>query len=1031
MPGTTMHHELESEGVAKSGSWGIQGIAGGLQSTSRTAEEVIAVVDSIDVPIVVVSRDFTVASFNRAAADALRLSVGDIGRSCRDTPAFNGLLGLEQRCSQVIASRRSVQIDLHDDEQQFAVRLTPYATGGGEIGGTILTFTHTRISASIDPAVYQGEFARSLLNSVEVPLLVVGSDLRVESGNRAFCAMFGVPHEATQGVSLDEIGHGAFDGASVRAELEKMLQGERDFRPVEVNHHPPGESLRTLTLDAHRLSVPGHSDSAVLVTFQDITADKTAARAQRESEEWRSIVDSMPGLVALLAVTGQVEVVNRQLSEYFGQTLEELNQWGTNGTVHPEDVAHVVDVFGGSIASGVPYHIVQRLRGADGTYRWFDNVGAPVRDAAGSIVRWCVLLTDIDERKRAEDAQRESERESRMIVDSIPGMVAVFSGGGTLQFVNRQTLEFYGIPLEEHRRWETGSHVHPQDLPRAAEGFARAVAEGKPFEIEVRARRSDGVYRWVQSRGYPLRDVDGQVVRWYNLMIDIDQRKRAEEDLAASERNLQLIIDTIPALAWSANPDGTAEFLNQHYLDYLGLTPERARGWQWTSAVHPEDLSGLADTWRRILESGAPGEAEARLRREDGEYRWFLFRANPLRDESGAILKWYGVNTDIEARKQTENALRRSETFLLEVQRLSHTGGWRYDTITNTVESSAEIRRGYDVLPSEDPSKPPFWFDRVHPDDRARVEEAFARSVSERNQYRAAYRIVLPSGAVRYQHVTAHPVFDDAGELKEFVGAAMDMTEHWQATLELERASEALRELQREMARAAQVAAVAQLAASIAHEVNQPLSGIITNAGTCLRMLDSDPPNVAGAQETARRALRDGNRAADIVARVRALYAKAEFTPEPVDLNEATREILTLSKSDLERNRVQVEEELADRLPLVAGDRVQLQQVILNLLRNAADAMTEVRERPRQLLVRTERESPARVRVTVRDTGNGIDAQSVDRVFEPFYTTKHDGMGIGLSICRSIIERHEGRLWAEPNDGPGATFAFVIPCREE
>ena len=217
------------------------------------------------------------------------------------------------------------------------------------------------------------------------------------------------------------------------------------------------------------------------------------------------------------------------------------------------------------------------------------------------------------------------------------------------------------------------------------------------------------------------------------------------------------------------------------------------------------------------------------------------------------------------------------------------------------------------------------------------------------------------------------------------------------------------------------------LTASIAHEVNQPLAGIITNASTCLRMLAADPPDVAGARETARRTIRDGNRASDVIARVRALFSKKEPAIEAVDLNEVTREVMALSLSDLQRNRVVLQSELAEDLPAITGDRIQLQQVILNLLRNASDAMVDVHDRPRQLLVRTEREDGDRVRVSVRDAGVGVYPQNVDKLLDAFYTTKTDGMGIGLSISRSIIERHHGRLWAEANDGPGATFSFSIP----
>jgi C4-dicarboxylate-specific signal transduction histidine kinase len=254
-----------------------------------------------------------------------------------------------------------------------------------------------------------------------------------------------------------------------------------------------------------------------------------------------------------------------------------------------------------------------------------------------------------------------------------------------------------------------------------------------------------------------------------------------------------------------------------------------------------------------------------------------------------------------------------------------------------------------------------------------------------------------------------------------FVGALQDVTDS-------KIAEEALNRARGELARVSRVITLSALTASIAHEVSQPLSGIITNAGTCLRLLDADPPNVDGARDTARRTIRDGNRASDVITRLRALFSKRDLTLEPIDLSEAAREVVALSLNDLQRNRVALESELASHLPTVAGDRIHLQQVILNLLRNASDAMINVHDRPRRLLIRTEREGTNRVRLTVSDAGTGLDRHAITKLFDPFYTTKRDGMGVGLSISRSIIEKHHGWLWGENNDGPGATFAFSIPC---
>jgi PAS domain S-box-containing protein len=248
---------------------------------------------------------------------------------------------------------------------------------------------------------------------------------------------------------------------------------------------------------------------------------------------------------------------------------------------------------------------------------------------------------------------------------------------------------------------------------------------------------------------------------------------------------------------------------------------------------------------------------------------------------------------------------------------------------------------------------------------------------------------------------------------------------------ESRRVEEALNKARSELAHVSRVTSLGALTASIAHEVNQPLSGIITNASTCLRMLATDPPQVEGARETARRTIRDGNRMSDVITRLRALFSKKEPTTESVNLNDAVLDVIALSIVELQKNRVMLRPELADDLPLVTGDRVQLQQVILNLLRNGSDAMSTVEDRPRQLVIKTERDEGDRVRLTVQDAGVGFDPQAADRLFDAFYTTKGDGMGIGLSVSRSIVDRHHGRLWATLNDGPGAAFSFSIPRTAE
>jgi signal transduction histidine kinase/HAMP domain-containing protein len=363
-------------------------------------------------------------------------------------------------------------------------------------------------------------------------------------------------------------------------------------------------------------------------------------------------------------------------------------------------------------------------------------------------------------------------------------------------------------------------------------------------------------------------------------------------------------------------------------------------------------------------------------------------------------------------------ALFTREAYLAEAQRLSHTGSFGWNLADRELVWSDEMFRIFDYEPTVKPTLE-LVLERTHPDDVALVRQLIERVSRGSTDWDVEHRLLMPDGSTKYVRAVAHAVRAPSGQLR-FFGAVVDLTAS-------KRAEEALNRAGAELAHVSRVTTLSALTASIAHEVNQPLSGIITNAGTCLRMLDAVPPNIDGARETARRTIRDGNRASDVIARLRALFSKREFTPESLDLNDATREVIALSSNDLQRNRIVVQSELANSLPIVTGDRIQLQQVILNLLRNAADAMVDVHDRPRQLRIRTEPETGDRVRLTVRDAGVGLPAHSRDSLFNAFYTTKSGGMGIGLFVSRSIIERHQGRLWAEPNDGPGATFSFSIP----
>jgi PAS domain S-box-containing protein len=612
--------------------------------------DLINILDTLDVPIVVVRCDLMIAGFNRAAADVLGLSASDIGRAPGDVSM---LAVLEQHCKQVITGGAESRADFRIGDKRFVVRISSYTTGERQLAGTLLTFTNvTAFRASIDQAIYERECTKAILNTVADPLVVLSADQRIQSGNRAFYTMFGVSRDETQGVPLYELGRGAFERAPLRTQLRELRAGSHTFQPVEVDGVTTAKGQRTLILDAHPLSFPGHAERRVLVTLQDITA-----------------------------------------------------------------------------------------------------------------------------RKQAEAAK---------------------------------------------------------DL-------------------------------------------------------------RSEEEL------------------------------------------------------------------------------------------------------------------------------RRSEAFLADGQRLSVTGSFSWKVSTDEITWSEQLYRIYEIEIGT-PVTLQLIRTRVHPEDVSLLEKMkmVDQARGDGDDFEWQYRLLMPDRSIKYLHAVAHALRDRDGQL-EYLAAVQDVTER-------RLSEEALARARSELAKVARNTSLGVLTAAIAHEVNQPLSGIITNAGTCLRMLDAHPPNVDGARETARRTIRDGNRASEVVTRLRALFSKSEFTLEPLDLNEAAREVIALSANDLQRSRIILQPELADDLPPVTGDRIQLQQVILNLLRNASDAMADVQDRPRQLLVKTERDGRDRVRLTVRDAGVGLPPESLKSLFDAFYTTKRGGMGIGLFVSRSIVERHQGRLWAESNDhGPGATFSFSIP----
>ena len=640
------------------------------------------------------------------------------------------------------------------------------------------------------------------------------------------------------------------------------------------------------------------------------------------------------------------------------------------------------------------------------------------------------VATELDRRvaeRTRELAETNEELQLQVeLLQRIPVAAWTLKPDGTPDFVNQVWLEYSGQTLAFARShpeaWMTA--VHPEDREKASRSFWDGVRSGQGFAMETRfLRAQDGTYRWHLNRAVVLRDAEGRVLKFVGTSTDIDDRKRAEDELKRSEARYRVVVETASDAVVSIDESGAIILANPATKQIFGYNSEELIGKPLT-VLMPGAMHELHQTgFKRYLATGQrhmnwQGTELTALRKNGEEFPVEVSFGEVTRDSDKTFT---GFLRDVSKRKQAEQALRRSEAFLADGQHLGQIGSYSWRVATDEITWSAELYRIYE-LEIGVPVTLELIRSRVHPEDVALIEKMkMVEQAREGGQnFEWQFRLLMPDRSIKYMHAVAHATRDQDGQL-EYIASVQDVTAR-------RLAEEARDKARSELTHVARVMSLGTLTASIAHELNQPLSGIVTNASTCTRMLAADPPNVDGARETARRTIRDAYRASEVVTRLRALFSKKETTNESVDLNDATREVLALVSSELHRNRVILQQELADNLPTVTGDRVQLQQVILNLLRNASDSMSGVEDRPRQLLIRTEGDEQDRVRLTVKDAGMGFAPQAADRLFESFYTTKNDGMGIGLSVSRSIVEAHRGRLWATRNDGPGSTFAFSIPC---
>jgi PAS domain S-box-containing protein len=874
---------------------------------------------------------------------------------------------------------------------------------------------------------------RRLVDSDIIGVIMWDLEGPILDANEAFLHMVGYSRDdlVSSGLHRRTLTPAEWDYAHERAVAELRATGSH--KPFEKEYfRKDGSRVPVLIGGA---TFEERRDQGVSFVL-DLTERKRAESALQQSEAYLAQAQelSRTGSFGWSVATGEMiwsEETFRifQCDRQTKPTLEVIFQ-----RTHPEDRTAVQKTFGQASSDEKDFDHEYRLLMPDDSVKHVHAVARAVRAASGSI-EFVGAVTDVTAAKEAERKLRRSEAylaEAQHLSHTSSWAWDV----RRREFVYRsaEVYNLFGfdpekgaVPLQAFR-----DRILPEDRPRNIEAASRAIREKADFEVDFRVALPDGSIKRIHSVGHPVLSSDGDVIELIGTHVDVTEQYAAKEmlqkafdEIKKSEDRLRLVTDTIPTLVWRAGPEGNPDFLNQPALDYTGLSLDQAAA-GWPRAFHPDDMASMLEKWSAIRKSGVRGELEARLRRFDGEYRWFLFQAEPLRDELGNIVKWYGSSTDIEDRKRTEEALRESEQRFRDYAETA--SDWLWETgPDHRVTRVSEHLNAVGIVPSrltgvarwdvatDVESEPEKW--RLH---RAMHDE-------HRPFRDFVYRTVSGNGSPVYVRTSGKPFFDAKGNFLGYRGTGTDIT----ATIRANHAEEALRKAQAELAHVTRVTTLGEMTASIAHEVNQPLAAVVNAAAACRRWLDGGTPNLEEARSAVDWIIKEGNRASEVIRRVRALANKSDIEKVPLDVNDVVRETIALVQRELISHQVSLRMELAPALPMILGERVPLQQVIINLVMNGIEAMQSVMDRPRELAIGSHQDEAHRVLVTVTDSGVGISAENADRLFNAFFTTKSSGMGMGLSICRSIIEAHGGRMSAVNNVGPGATFQFVLPLHQE
>ncbi len=780
--------------------------------------------------------------------------------------------------------------------------------------------------------------------------------------------------------------------------------------------------------------------------------------AAASDDRFRLAIDTIPGLVWTAHPDGYIDFLNRRWLEYTGLTLEEASGWGWQAAVCPEDLPGLRDYWQSVLAAAAPGETEARLRRHDGVDRWFLFRAVPQYDERGNLIKWYGQTTDIEDRKRAEEELKKQTAHLDELFELAPHAVVLVDDKVRVIRVNKEFIRMFGYTAEEAVNRPLLDLVAPEERLPEYQNNARMLSSGRKVESETIRKRKDGVRLAVSMTASPV--LTAGPIEGYIIYRDITERKRAEALLAGEKLLLEMIAKgeplqrTLEALCRLVEQESTGSMCSILFVDedtnrlrhgvapslpaaYTAKLDGRPIGpdkgpcavaaFRRETVIVSDFRTDPAPDWYRTLAADHGIRAcwsvpvLSRDQRVLGTFAvYYREPRTPTPEEYNLIEQFRDLASIAIERTQAESALRRSQADLAEAQRLSLTGSFSWHPATGAITWSEETYRIFELDPAVKPTIE-LVRQRIHPADVAAFQQTVERASVEGKDLAFEHRLKLPDGSIKHLRIVAHPSRNECNDLVEFVGAVMDITQR-------KHSEDALDRMRLDLAHVSRVSTLGQMAASIAHEINQPLAGIVINGNASLRWLAGESPNLHEAREATRRIVRDGQRAGDVITRLRSLFQRKGSVKERLGLNEVVQEVIAITRGEVQKGGATVRTQMGDDLPLVIGDRVQLQQLMLNLIMNAIEAMSGVHDRPREIVIRTQPGEVNEVLVGVQDSGVGLDPEGKEKIFDAFYTSKSMGMGMGLAISRSIVEHHGGRLWAVSNVGPGATFLFTIPC---